>query len=653
MAGKHNGEFALCLPAAMNLPALPLRTLLRLSGRAATALGALLLASCAGKGVGMPDVPSSDAALKPFELNIAHINDHHSQLDGFPATELLLDGVPTQVELGGFARQTALFKSLAGMPNLLKLHAGDALTGSLYYTFFKGKADARMMNTVCFDAFIPGNHEFDDGDATLKGFLDELAVGPCKTPTLSANIVPQTGSPLAPLGATPYLQPTVIKRVDGVRVGLVGITIAGKTRASSRPLPGTQFLDEATAAQAAIDALTAQGVRHIVLMTHQGYAADQALAAKLTGVDVIIGGDSHTLLGDFSAHGVPSSGPYPTVVKNKSGEPVCIGQAWEYSKAFGLMHVKFDAQGRVSQCGGQAALVIGDSFRRKDAAGATGGWQPMSGADSQILAAKLARQPAVRVVTPDADAARTLAAFAGQVNTEKARLIGAASEPLCLVRVPGESTNPSAGVAGCAAAHTLARGSDVAQVVAEAFLRGSRRADFALQNAGGVRVPVPAGTLSMNTAFTVLPFTNVLIELDLTGAEVLAALEDGVANHLDQGQSSGSHPYAAGLRWDLDMRQPRGKRFSNVQVRSKATGAWAPLDPAQSYVMVTNDFVAAGRDGYATLGPVYAAGRFVNTYLLYTQTFVDYLSATGPLARPPRADYAHQNVITRDGVTLP
>ena len=190
-------------------------------------------------------------------------------------------------------------------------------------------------------------------------------------------------------------------------------------------------------------------------------------------------------------------------------------------------------------------------------------------------------------------------------------------------------------------------------MVAEAFLRGSRRADFALQNAGGVRVPVPAGTLSMNTAFTVLPYTNVLVELDLTGAEVLAALEDGVANHLDRGQSSGSHPYAAGLRWDLDMRQPRGRRFSQVQVRDKATGAWAPLDPARIYVLVTNDFVAAGRDGYATLGPVFAAGRFVNTYLLYTQTFVDYLTATGPLARPTRGAYSHQKVVTPHGVTLP
>jgi len=628
----------------MNLstPAHP--TFLHCIALATLALSALLSGGCATQ-----DAPTGPAPAGAFELNIAHINDHHSQLDAFAATELVLDGVPTQVELGGFARQTALFKSLAGTPNLLKLHAGDAMTGSLYYTFFKGKADARMMNTVCFDAFIPGNHEFDDGDATLKAFLDELAQGPCQTPTLSANIVPKPGTPLAPAVGKPYLQPSIGKDIGGVRVGLVGITIADKTRASSRPLPSTLFLDEAKSAQAAIDALTAQGVRHIVLMTHHGYEADMALAAQLTGVDVIIGGDSHTLLGDFKAQGVASGGAYPTVARNKSGEPVCIGQAWEYGKAFGLMNVKFDAQGRVSQCGGQASLVIGESFKRKDSAGA---WQALPAAEGDALKARLAASPAVRVVAPDPAAAQTLASFASQVAAEKARIIGAASEPLCLVRVPGEPADPRGG-AGCEAASSLARGSDVAQVVAEAFLRGSRRADFALQNAGGVRVPVPAGTLSMNTAFTVLPFTNVLVELDLTGAKVLAALEDGVANHLDLGQSNGSHPYAAGLRWDLDMSQPKGRRFSKVQVRDKASGAWVALDPAKTYVMVTNDFVAAGRDGYATLGPVYAAGRFVNTYLLYTQTFVDYLTATGPLARPARGDYSHQKVTTRGGVALP
>ncbi len=608
-----------------------------------TALG-LALAACGGGS----DAPS----FKPLTLNIAHINDHHSQLDAFAATELTLDGVATQVELGGFARQTALFKSVAGTQNLLKIHAGDATTGTLYYTFYKGKVDAQMMNTVCFDAFTPGNHEFDDGDATLKGFLDELATGTCKTPVISSNVVPATGTALAPTGGTPYLKPWVIKDMDGVKVGLIGITIAGKTVNSSRPLATTVFNNEVASAQKAIDELKAQGVRHIVAVTHQGYDADKALAAQLTDVDVVIGGDSHSLLGDFKAVGITtSSGAYPTVVSNKNGEPVCIGHAWEYSKAFGLMNVQFNEAGAVKSCGGQATLVIGDQFKRKDAAGA---WQTVSDTVRSTLMANLAaNQPAVKVVTPDATAAATLKTHSDQVAAEKAKPIGTATQSLCLVRTPGESTNRSTGTAGCETANTLAQGSDAAQAVAEAFLYAAKRADFALQNAGGVRVPVAAGGLTMNTAFTLLPFTNVLVEMELSGKEVVAALEDAVANHLDLAQSNGSHPYAAGLRWDLDMGKAKGQRFTNVQVRHKTTGAWSAIDPAKTHVLVTNDFIASGKDGYTALGTAYNAGRYVNTYLLYTQSFVDYVLAKGTVARPARADYAHQRVTTATGAQLP
>ena len=628
----------------MHVPfSLPRRQLaLALTG--ALALG---LVACGGS----DDAPS----FKPIELNIAHINDHHSQLDAFAATELTLDGVATQVELGGFARQTAVFKSLAGTPNLLKLHAGDAITGSLYYTFFKGKADAQMMNSICFDAFVPGNHEFDDGDTTLKGFLDALADpalgGACKTPTVSANVVAQAGTALAPSGSAPALQPYTIKKIDGVEVGIVGLSPASKITNSSRPLATTQFLDEATAAQKSIDALKGKGVRHIVLLSHLGFDADKVIAPQLSDVDVIIGGDSHSLLGDFKPVGITtSSGTYPTLVKNKSGETVCIGQAWEYAKAYGLMNVKFDDRGSVAQCGGQTKLVIGDSFKRKDSAGA---WQTLAEADRQALVTKLATSAQVRVTTPDATAAQTLSTYTGQVAAQKAITIGTATEALCLVRMPGESTNRSTGVAGCETANTLARGSDAAQVVSEAFLNASKRADFALQNAGGVRIALPVGTLSMNTAFTILPFTNVLVEMNLTGAQVVAALEDGVANHLDNAQSNGSHPYAAGLRWNLDMSQAKGQRLSNVQVRNKTTGAWTAIDPAKTYVLVTNDFVAAGGDGYATLGQVYKTGAYVNTYLLYTQSFVDYVKAKGSIARPAAGDYSHQKVITKAGVALP
>lgn len=101
------------------------------------------------------------------------------------------------------------------------------------------------------------------------------------------------------------------------------------------------------------------------------------------------------------------------------------------------------------------------------------------------------------------------------------------------------------------------------------------------------------------------------------------------------------------------MSKTKGSRFSNLQVRDKSTGAWTAVDLARTYVLATNDFIASGKDGYATLGNVYSSGRFVNTYLLYTQTFADWLSLKGTVIRPARSEYSHQAVITKAGVSLP
>ncbi|MDO5625350.1 MAG: 5'-nucleotidase C-terminal domain-containing protein [Pseudomonadota bacterium] len=611
--------------------------------------GALALSACGGSSSSNDDTPS----VQPLSLTIAHINDHHSNLAPFANQVMQIGGVDTQVELGGFARVTQAFKAYEGRDDVLKLHAGDAQTGTLYYTLFKGRADADMMNTVCFDAFVPGNHEFDDGDAQLKSFIDHLHAGACQTPVLAANIHPQVGTPLAPRAADDYLKPYTLKTVKGVQVGIIGLTVKGKTQNSSSPLPTTVFDDEAAAAQRTIDQLKTQGVRHIVLLTHMGYSADKELAAKLTDVDVIIGGDSHTLLGDFSALGSSyrATGPYPTQAVNKDGKPVCIGQAWEYSKAIGEMHVEFNAQGEVTRCGGQASLLIGDSFRRRDSENA---WVAVDAATQASIASAVAAMPALKMLAPEAGAATVLSAYASQVDELKKQQIGATTEALCLVRTPGESTNRSAGVAGCESANQLARGSDIAQVVAQSFLSASLRADVAIQNAGGVRVPVAAGPITMGDAFTVLPFSNVLVEMPLTGAQVAAVLEDAVANYLDAGQpNGGGHPYAAGLRWHLDMSQAKGQRFTQIEVKHRTTGNWSAIDPAATYIVATNDFIARGQDGYATFKPIFDSGNYVNNYLLYTQTFVDYIVAQQTIARPAAADYSHQSVITAAGVKLP
>jgi 5'-nucleotidase len=638
VSGKFNGPLQ-CIAHQRRGATMPCR----IPERVARAC-LLVLFACAVPPAG------ADPVYKPLSLDIAHINDHHSNLAAHADFEIQVAGVPTRVEAGGLARIASLFKARQAQGgNLLKLHAGDATTGTLFHTLFKGEADAALMNQICFDAMGLGNHEFDDGDAGLRRFLDFLKQGGCATPVVNANVAPALGTPLAPRAQQDYLRPYVVRYFEGVPVGIVGVVVRGKTAESSRPLATTQLFDEADSAQRAIDALKQAGVRHIVVISHHGYAADLALAGKLTDVDVIVGGDSHTLLGDFAAQGLNAAGPYPTVAKNRDGAPVCIVQAWEYAKVFGLLNVRFDERGTVTQCAGGAILPVADRFKQADARGA---FVEVDAARRAAILDWLAARPGVAHVAPDAEAAELVARYAGLMDALTRRVIGRIEEPLCLVRVPGEDTNRSGGLAGCERANRLARGSDAAQAVAEAFLAASKRADFALQNAGGVRTPIAAGPITIEGANKVLPFANVLVELPVSGAEMLATLEDAVATYLDAPGSNGAHPYAAGLRWDLDLSQPRGKRFANVEARDKASGAWAPLDPARVYTLVTNDFLGTGKEGYVTLGKIHASGKATNTYLLYTQTFIDYVQARGKLARPAPGEYSHKGVVTANGERL-
>lgn len=604
----------------------------------------LLLSGCQG----LPPIPH--AGFEPIEINIAHINDHHSNLEPISGFELKFEGKPTSVEVGGFPRIVALFKSNANLPNLLKVHAGDAMTGTFYHSIYKGEADAALMNLVCFDVFVLGNHEFDEGDAGLRKFLDHLRSGSCKTSVLAANVEPAIGTPLAPSGTKDYIKPYVVKKFGDISVGIIGISVRGKTVKSSRPLQSTQFADETATAQRYIDELKAIGIRHIVLVTHQGYEKDMAMAANLSDVDVIIGGDSHTLLGDFSGIGFHTAGAYPTVVHNRDGDLVCIGQSWEYSKAFGLMKVRLNAQGAVESCRGRASLAIGNEFLQNNSVGKIA---VVAEDTRQIILDRLATQPNIKVIAPDPEAQATLAQFSTRLEKMKHQKIGSASDALCLVRVPGEPTNRSSGIAGCENANFLARGSDIAQAVAEAYLRASKLADIALINGGGVRKALPKGDVTINTAHAVLPFSNVLIELQLNGRQLIEVLEDAVANHLDHKGSDGSHPYTAGLRWALDMSKARGTRFSRLEVRDRTSGEWRSLEPERFYTVVASDFLAEGGDGYATLSSIHkTAGRSVNTYLLYTQTFIDYLQGKGTFSRPPAEQYSHQRVIAKDGRLL-
>lgn len=574
-----------------------------------------------------------------FELKILHINDHHSHLRADSRMSLKLGGESTRVKAGGFPSVVTLFDKLStGQENVLKLHAGDAITGDLYYTLFKGEADAALMNEVCFDAFALGNHEFDDGDAGLANFLDHLATGNCNTPVLAANVVPELGvSPLAKKTATDYLRPYVIKDVGGKKIGIIGIDIAKKTKGSSSPDETTEFLDETITSQKMIDELSTQGVDHVVLLTHYQYKNDIAMAAKLTGVDVIVGGDSHTLLGDFKDIGLNSAGAYPTVVKDAAGNTVCVAQAWQYSLIVGELNVTFNDDGTVNSCTGTPHMPIADSFKRKNADGKR---VELEGDARAAAKAIIEAKTEISIVKGDADAEKRLSSFSTKVDEMKKAVIGKVSDKLCLERIPGQGKS-----ALCDKAETAEQGSDIANLVAHAFRDMSKTSDIAIQNGGGVRVDVPAGPYTIGDAYTLLPFANTLVELDMTGKEIIAVLEDALDYAISDGGSTGAYPYAAGLRWDINAGKAKGERFSNIEYRGKGDANWSSLDMAKSYKVVTNDFIAGGRDGYLTFKTVAKDGRILNTYLDYAQSFVDYVKTKGVIGKLPKEDYSTRSFI--------
>lgn len=584
-----------------------------LSGAFTAAIVSLGLAACGG---------GNDDADTETEVTILHVNDTHSNVDS-RTKELMLTRANGQrlranVDAGGMPRVKSAIDALSqGAPNVLKLHAGDAVTGTLYFNRAGavGEADAKMMNTVCFDAFTLGNHEFDKGDSELKNFIDRLHAETCKTPVLSANVQFGTGSALNATRAPGYVQPSVVLTRGGTRIGLVGLTIAGKTKESSSPDAGTTFEDETTAAQRAIDALRAQGVDKIVVMSHIGYTSDRTLIGNLRGVDVVVGGDSHTLLGPaaLSTYGVGTpGGAYAETLTNRDGDKTCLVQAWEYSQVVGELRVKFDGQGRVKSCAGMPHVLIGDS----DTFAAASGTAALSAEDRTAMRADALASGFLRITAPDTSAQATLQPFKSQVDAYRREVVASSAQELCSRRVPGGpgSADYSRSSASCATLGEVSRrGGDIQQLVAQAFVEVGDQlyggADISMQSGGGVRVPLPVGDVTAADVNTVLPFGNMLWRLDVLGSEVRSMVEDGLHATFRSGGSTGPYPYTGNLRFDVSASQARGQRAANFEVRNAGTGAWEPLVDGRTYRLFVLSFNATGGDGYEALAAVPAARR--------------------------------------------
>ncbi len=258
------------------------------------------------------------SADEPITVTLLHTNDTHANIQPCMST-------CSNQNLGGVARRyTAIQQVKAEGGNVLLVDAGDYFQGTLFFNYWQGQEASHFMNALGYQAAAIGNHEFDSGPPALARYIDDA-----EFPVLGANI-----DASAQVSLTGMIEPYTIITVGGQQIGVFGVTTPDTTFISS-PGPDVTFDDVTTTAQATVAALQGMGVNKIVALTHIGYDLDLDLAAAVSGIDVIVGGHSHTPLGPM-----PNAvGDYPTMVSSPAGEAVLVVSAWEWGKYLGRLDV--------------------------------------------------------------------------------------------------------------------------------------------------------------------------------------------------------------------------------------------------------------------------------------------------------------------------
>ncbi len=499
-------------------------------------------------------------AYADYTLTILHTNDTHSRIEEvnkYDATCSAKESAEQQC-FGGMARlKAAIDTERAKTDNVLVLDAGDQFQGSLFFTTYKGTDNAEFMNAIGYDAMALGNHEFDLGQEGLVPFLNDIRI-----PVLSANIESTATSPIHGKFA-PYL----IKTIGGEKIGIIGLTTPD-TVAIARPGKDMRFLNAKETLQRTIPELKQQGVTKIIALTHLGYDVDQQLAAELDDLDAIVGGHSHTLLGDNAR----ASGPYPTLVKNPSGKMVPVVTAYAYTQYLGRLALNFDDDGNLKTATG--------SPLRLDAS-----------------------------IKPDEQLAQRIAEMAKPIEELKNRRVAETAKLI-------DGSAVSCRTQQC----------PMGDLVTNAMLDRVRDQGItaALINGGALRASIKAGEVTMGDVLVVLPFQNTVATFQIKGSDLHATLENGVSQ-IEKG--GGRYPQVSGIKFTTDIAKPAGQRIGTVEIQN-ADKNWQSLDNNRFYGIAATDYLRTGGDGYTMIAE--KAEKAYDYGPALDQVVAEYLQAHSP-----------------------
>jgi 5'-nucleotidase len=259
----------------------------------------------------------SVTAVKAQDLVILHLNDTHSHID--PERSGKNAGHAGVVETAAYVDEV---RAEVGKKNVLLLHAGDFSQGTSYFTELNGDMEIEVLNSTGYDVVCLGNHEFDNGMEALARRLGNL-----KADVVCANY-DFSATPLAD-----YVEPYVIVRRGGLRIGIIGLLADVADVVDSRIAAQLQFQDPAACTQKYADYLKdVKKCDLVICLSHLGYDGepytDVELAAQTRNVDIIVGGHSHTKLKD------------KVLVKNLDGEDVVIVQDGKWGLKVGRLDIE-------------------------------------------------------------------------------------------------------------------------------------------------------------------------------------------------------------------------------------------------------------------------------------------------------------------------
>lgn len=475
----------------------------------------------------------SIAAYADFTLNILHINDFHSRFDPITGTDSNCDAETDAAGecFGGIARLKTIIDDTRA-----KYEGGNSLLLSAGDNFQGSLYYTTYKSKVVSDFF---NQMGFDVVATGNHEFDDgpeeflKFIEAAEFPIIGGNFDVSKDPSLAG-----KIEGSIVLDIGGEKVGIIGATTEDTPEIAS-PGPNIEFQDVFEYVRSTAAALDAAGVKKIILLSHIGYTVDMQLAADVPLVDVIVGGHSHSLLGSMEG----AAGPYPTLVKNPDGVEVPVVQANQYGKYLGDIAITWDDNGVVTKAEGQPFLI-----------------------DASVVA--------------NEDFKGQLAGLAAPIQEAMGEVIGTTTGPI-------DGARESCRAVEC----------QMGNLVADAMLDrvADQGATIAIANGGGLRASIDAGEITKGEVVTVLPFSNTLATVDISGADVIEALENGVS---DIENAAGRFPQVSGLKYSFDVSKPAGERISDVLVGSGET--WAPIDEAATYTIVTNNYVRGGGDGYGT-----------------------------------------------------